>query len=338
MMSGAWPPPEPSVWNEWIARPSNASIVFSTKPDSLSVSVCMHTCTSISSATVSDERSTAGVVPQSSWHLKPTAPASTCSTSAALPCPWPLPRMPTLIGQFSKARSIMRMLPGPRRDGRRVGAVRRAGAAADERGGAVRQRSVRLLRRDEVDVRVDAGGGEDQVVARDRIGGQAAFEPGCDAVHHLRVARLADGADAAVLDADVGLHDAEDRVDDGHVGDHEVRRAAPARDAVVHAHAFAQALAAAEDDLVARRRRAGRARSRRTGRCRRAGCGRRRWGRTGRRILCVRWLPSEVLDVDPGFSASWRRRSGSRAWRPPRPPSLCAARRSCRPSGRRRGC
>ena len=113
MMSGAWPPPEPSVWNEWTARPSNASIESSTKPDSLSVSVWMHTCTSISSATVSDERSTAGVVPQSSWHLKPTAPASTCSTSAALPCPWPLPRMPTLIGQPSKARSIMRMLPGP---------------------------------------------------------------------------------------------------------------------------------------------------------------------------------------------------------------------------------
>ena len=86
MMSGAWPPPEPSVWNEWIVRPSNAAIVSSTKPDSFSVSVCMHTCTSISSATVSAERSTAGVVPQSSWHLKPTAPASICSTSAALPC------------------------------------------------------------------------------------------------------------------------------------------------------------------------------------------------------------------------------------------------------------
>ena len=85
----------------------------STKPDSFSVSVWMHTCTSISSATVSAERSTAGVVPQSSWHLKPTAPASICSTSAALPCPWPLPRMPTLIGQPSNARSIMRMLPGP---------------------------------------------------------------------------------------------------------------------------------------------------------------------------------------------------------------------------------
>ena len=45
----------------------------------------------------------------------------------------------------------------------------------------------------------------------------------------------------------------EDRVDDRHVGDHQVGRAARAGDPVVHAHAFAQALAAAEDDLVAGR-------------------------------------------------------------------------------------
>ena len=68
-----------------MVRPSNAAMVSSTKPDSFRVSVCMHTWTSMSSATVSAERSTAGVVPQSSWHLKPTAPASTCSTSASLP-------------------------------------------------------------------------------------------------------------------------------------------------------------------------------------------------------------------------------------------------------------
>jgi hypothetical protein len=58
MMSGACPPPEPSVWNECTARPSNAAIVSSTKPDSFKVSVWMHTCTSISSAIVSADRST----------------------------------------------------------------------------------------------------------------------------------------------------------------------------------------------------------------------------------------------------------------------------------------
>ena len=33
MMSGAWPPPAPSVWKAWIVRPLMAAIVFSTKPD-----------------------------------------------------------------------------------------------------------------------------------------------------------------------------------------------------------------------------------------------------------------------------------------------------------------
>ena len=46
MMSGAWPPPAPSVWKAWMVRPLKASIVSSTKPDSLSVSVWIITCTS----------------------------------------------------------------------------------------------------------------------------------------------------------------------------------------------------------------------------------------------------------------------------------------------------
>ena len=33
MMSGAWPPPAPSVWKAWMVRPLNALIVSSTKPD-----------------------------------------------------------------------------------------------------------------------------------------------------------------------------------------------------------------------------------------------------------------------------------------------------------------
>ena len=46
MMSGAWPPPAPSVWKAWMVRPLNAVIVSSTKPDSFSVSVWIITCTS----------------------------------------------------------------------------------------------------------------------------------------------------------------------------------------------------------------------------------------------------------------------------------------------------
>ena len=78
-----------------------------------------------------------------------------------------------------------------------------------------------------------------------------AFQARGDAAHGLRIAGLADRADAAVLDADVGLHHALHGVDDRHVGDHEVGRSACARHLVVHAHAFAQALAPAKDDLVA---------------------------------------------------------------------------------------
>ena len=39
MMSGACPPPAPSVWKAWMVRPLNAAIVSSTKPDSFSVSL-----------------------------------------------------------------------------------------------------------------------------------------------------------------------------------------------------------------------------------------------------------------------------------------------------------
>ena len=46
MMSGAWPPPAPSVWKAWMVRPLNALMVSSTKPLSFSVSVWIITCTS----------------------------------------------------------------------------------------------------------------------------------------------------------------------------------------------------------------------------------------------------------------------------------------------------
>ena len=82
MMSGAWPPPAPSVWKAWMVRPLKAASVSSTKPDSFSVSVWIVTCTSYSSATDRQQSMAAGVVPQSSCSLRPQAPASICSTSA----------------------------------------------------------------------------------------------------------------------------------------------------------------------------------------------------------------------------------------------------------------
>jgi hypothetical protein len=107
-----------------------------------------------------------------------------------------------------------------------------------------------LLRADEVDVAVDAAGGDDHAFAGDDLGARAD-----DDVHarlHVGVAGLADGGDAAALDADVGLDDAP-VVDDQGVGDDHVVRFVLARavDDLALAHAVADGLAAAELDFFA---------------------------------------------------------------------------------------
>ena len=112
-MSGACPPPAPSVWKVWMVRPLKAATVSSTKPDSLSVSVWMATCVSVSSATVRQLSIAAGVVPQSSWSLRPIAPALICSCSAAGKLALPLPKKPRFIGKASAACIIRSMLKGP---------------------------------------------------------------------------------------------------------------------------------------------------------------------------------------------------------------------------------
>jgi len=106
MMSGACPPPAPSVWKVAIERPFMAFTEVSTNPDSLSVSVWIATCTSVSSATARQLSIAAGVVPQSSWSLRPIAPAFTCSRSGAGSAALPLPRKPRFIGKASAAASI----------------------------------------------------------------------------------------------------------------------------------------------------------------------------------------------------------------------------------------
>ena len=106
MMSGAWPPPAPSVWKAWMVRPLNAAMVFSTKPDSLSVSVWISTWISWSSATDRQVSIAAGVVPQSSCSFSAQAPARICSISAAGRVALPLPKKPRFIGSPSAACSM----------------------------------------------------------------------------------------------------------------------------------------------------------------------------------------------------------------------------------------
>lgn len=119
-------------------------------------------------------------------------------------------------------------VPRPRRDRGGLRALRWAGAAADERGQAGGQRGVDELRADEVDVAVDAARREDLPVAGQDLRGRPDHQGRIDAVHGVRVARLADADDPAVAHADVGLDHAPVVEHDG-AGDDQVRRALGAR-------------------------------------------------------------------------------------------------------------
>ena len=102
-----------------------------------------------------------------------------------------------------------------------------------------------------MNVRVDAAGGEDEMLAGDGVGGIAHDKIRIDTIHHRRVAALADAHDPAVPDAHVGFDDALHRVDDGDVGDDEIKHASIAVQAGIAAHAAAQGFTAAVHGLVA---------------------------------------------------------------------------------------
>ena len=122
----------------------------------------------------------------------------------------------------------MRQVPRPGGDGGRLGALGRAGAAADQGGDASAERLGKMCRGDQVDVAVDPAGGQDlPVPAMISVDGpitRAGSTPSID----VGVAGLADRDDAPVADSDVGLDDAP-VVEDDRAGDDEVRRALGAR-------------------------------------------------------------------------------------------------------------
>ena len=138
-------------------------------------------------------------------------------------------------------------VPGAGRAGGGRGARCRPGAAAAQRRQAGRQGVIHLLRADEMDVAVDTTGGENLALAGDHL--RARSDDDRHPRLHIRVARLADGGDAAVFQPDIGLDDAPG-VDDQRVGDHGVHRAL-CLTGLGLAHAVADHLAAAEFHLVA---------------------------------------------------------------------------------------
>ena len=102
----------------------------------------------------------------------------------------------------------------------------------------------------EVHVHVDAARGCDQALGIAYRGRRTADEILVHPVHGRRVARLADAGDAAVLDADIALDDAEDRIDEQRIAQQHVQGAHGAVVARRQAEAVAQGLAAPVQALV----------------------------------------------------------------------------------------
>ena len=128
-----------------------------------------------------------------------------------------------------------------------VGSRRRAGPAAEHGGDSARQRLLDELRADEVDVRIDAAGGQDQPLAGDGL--RARPDDDVHAGLDVRVAGLADSGDAPAAQPDIRLDDPP-MVEDERVGYDRIRGAAGAARLRL-AHAVADDLAAAELDLLA---------------------------------------------------------------------------------------
>ena len=112
-MSGAWPPPAPSVWKvaDRAALEGGDGVLDEARfVERVGVDRHLHV---VASATSRQLSIAAGVVPQSSCSFRPNAPASTCSSSAAGRLALPLPMKPRFIGNASAACSIAWMCHGP---------------------------------------------------------------------------------------------------------------------------------------------------------------------------------------------------------------------------------
>ena len=111
------------------------------------------TCTSCLSAR--QQSIAAGVVPQSSCSFRPIAPAAICSARPAGMAVLPLPVKPKFSGKRIHRLQHRPEIKRRGRAGRGASADRQARAAADHRGESSGDGFVRLLRADEMDVRVE---------------------------------------------------------------------------------------------------------------------------------------------------------------------------------------
>ena len=224
-MSGAWPPPAPSVWKAHSVRPLVAAMVSSTKPLSLSVSLWIATWVSVSSATSGSCRSPPASCPSpraaSGRSRRRRSAGSGPRAGSRCPCPGSpgssgRPRPPAACGAMFSGPGVQVVakvpVAGPVPPPSMV--VMPLVSASSICCGQMKWMwpsmppavTIIALAGDDLGARAD-----DDVHAR----------------LHVGVAGLADRRDAAALQPDVGLDDAP-VVDDQRVGDHAV--AAPRGD------------------------------------------------------------------------------------------------------------
>jgi hypothetical protein len=172
-MSGAWPPPAPSVWKAHSVRPRVAAMVSSTKPLSLSVSLWMLTWVSVhlghGQAVVDGRRRGAPVFMQLQADGAGRDLLAQRFELAGIALAQEAQVHREGVGRLQHAVDVFRA----RCAGGGKGAGGRAGAAAQHGGHAAGQRFFDLLRADEVDVAVDATGGDDHAFAGNDLGARA---------------------------------------------------------------------------------------------------------------------------------------------------------------------
>mmetsp|Transcript_4412 Transcript_4412/g.12438 ORF Transcript_4412/g.12438 Transcript_4412/m.12438 type:complete len:433 (-) Transcript_4412:697-1995(-) len=140
------------------------------------------------------------------------------------------------------------------RSARRGGRTGRGSGATSVHGRNARGDGlVALLRADPVNVRVDTSGRQDQLLPGNHFRGIADDHVGIDAAHHIGIPCFADAHNLGSLDADVGLDDAQDSINDECVGNDGVKGIV-GMDSRGLSHALTKGLAPTELALVAKRR------------------------------------------------------------------------------------
>ena len=225
IMSGAWPPPAPSVWYVWIVLPAMAARV-SSHTAAFVKGICMNgylyvivVCHIETVINGSGSRTPVFVKFQSPWLR-----LLICSTRAFSSEQFPLPKSPMFIGYSSQAFNIISMFQGPGvQVVALVVAVCRTCTAADHRGDAAVYRAHSTCCGEMKWIWVSSPPAvRDQAFTSQGFCGSAYGHSGSYPVHNCRVSGLADACDLSVFNSDICFVDPCIIQDQG-VGDHQIQ-------------------------------------------------------------------------------------------------------------------